>query len=73
MIDACHANLGSLSLLITHARDKIKIVWCTARMDAINVSKGTELMRVGSVNMLINTVGISVRKVAVPTAIGYIS
>lgn len=42
-------------------------------MDAKNVLKDIELMIVVSVNMLINIVGISVRKVAVLTAIGYIS
>lgn len=73
MIDVSLVNLDLQSLLITHVRNKIKIVWFMVQMDAKNVLKVTELMIVVSVNMLINIVGISVRKVAVLTAIGYIS
>ena len=73
MIDVSHVNLDLRSLLITHVRNKIKIVWFMGQMDAKNVLKDIELMILVSVNMLINIVGISVRKVAVLTAIGYIS
>ena len=73
MIDVSLVNLDLQSLLITHVRNKIKIVWFMVQMDAKNVLKDIELMIVVSVNMLINIVGISVRKVAVLTAIGYIS
>lgn len=73
MIDACHVSLGSPSRLITHARDRIKTVWCMARTDAINVSKGIGLMRAVSANMLMNTVGISARGAAALTAIDCIS
>lgn len=73
MINVSHVKLGSRSLLIIHARNRIKIVWFIVQMDAKNVLKDIELMIVVSVNMLINIVGISVRKVAVLTAIGYIS
>ena len=73
MISVSLVNLVSLSLLITHARNKIKIVWFMVQMDAKNVLKDIELMIVVSVSMLINIVGISVRKVVVLTAIAYIS
>ena len=71
MIDVFPAKLDMLLPMINLARDKIQNVLYMIEMDVKNVLKVTELIILEFVNMLMNIVGISVRKVAAQIVIDF--
>lgn len=71
MIDVFPAKLDMLLPVINLAKDKIQNVLYMIEMDVKNVLKVTELIILEFANMLMNIVGISVRKVAAQIVIDF--
>lgn len=71
MIDVFPAKLDMLLPMINLARDKIQNVLYMIEMDVKNVLKVIELIILEFANMLMNIVGISVRKVAAQIVIDF--